>query len=87
MKQATFYKRDGHTYIFRYERGQEADMVARLSDLAANPELSFDWFDAAVMSFQIGKRLEIDMVADKNEKHPIILSEFANLPRIIGDLL
>jgi hypothetical protein len=51
----------GHRYVFRYQAGREADIIAAFADMAANTETGFDWFDAAVLSYQMGRRLEMDL--------------------------
>ncbi|NOX57928.1 MAG: hypothetical protein GXP29_03605 [Planctomycetes bacterium] len=48
-------------YIFRYPAGQEADVIDRFASLASNRENEFDWFDAAVLSYQMGRRLEKEL--------------------------
>jgi hypothetical protein len=48
-------------YVFRYENGREADIIAAFAAMAADSESEFDWFDAAVMSYQMGRRLELDL--------------------------
>ena len=45
------------TYIFRYNAGCEPEAVVAMGDLAANPNLDFDWFDAAVLCYQMGRRI------------------------------
>lgn len=45
-------------FVFRYAEGREADLLATFVDLAGDPHCVFDWFDAAVLSFQMGKRVE-----------------------------
>lgn len=56
----------GHRYVFRYQAGREADIIAAFAELAADSDTGFDWFDAAVLSYQMGRRLEMDLekVAD-----------------------
>jgi hypothetical protein len=44
-------------FCFRYEVGQEAKVLEALIDLVNRRELSFDWFDAAVLSHQLGQHL------------------------------
>jgi hypothetical protein len=34
-------------YVFLWEDGQEAALMNRLGQFAANPSLSFTWYDAA----------------------------------------
>jgi len=51
----------GHRYVFRYRAGREADIITAFAEMAANRETGFDWFDAAVLSYQMGRRLEMDL--------------------------
>lgn len=37
-------------YIFLYDDSQKADALRTLGRHASDPELSFDWYDAAVVS-------------------------------------
>ena len=48
-------------FIFRYQTGQEADVIDAFASLASNQESRFDWFDAAVLSYQMGRRLETEL--------------------------
>jgi hypothetical protein len=48
-------------FVFRYQDGQEGRVVDAFAELAANRESRFDWFDAAVLSYQMGRRLETDL--------------------------
>jgi hypothetical protein len=48
-------------FVFRYRNGQEAQVVDAFAELAANRESRFDWFDAAVLSYQMGRRLETEL--------------------------
>ena len=50
-----------HRYVFRYQAGREADIIAAFASMAADAEHDFDWFDAAVLSYQMGRRLEMDL--------------------------
>ncbi len=47
----------GHRYVFRYERGEESKVLHSLVDMARDPESDLDWFDAAVLSHQLGERM------------------------------
>jgi hypothetical protein len=38
-----------HRWRFRWERGSEAALICAVADLARNPSMSFDWFDAAAV--------------------------------------
>ena len=46
-----------HRYVFRYCPGQESAVLAHLLHLAHAPETGLDWQDAAVLSYQLGKRI------------------------------
>ena len=50
-----------HRYVFRYTAGEEASIIAVFASMAADTEQEFDWFDAAVLSYQMGRRLEMDL--------------------------
>ena len=50
-----------HRYVFRYQAGREADIIASFASMATDAEHEFDWFDAAVLSYQMGRRLEMDL--------------------------
>ena len=48
----------GHEHFcFRYETGQEAKVLDALIDLVNRRDVGFDWFDAAVLSHQLGQHL------------------------------
>lgn len=44
-------------FCFRYEVGQESKVLESLVEMVNRRELSFDWFDAAVLSHQLGQHL------------------------------
>jgi hypothetical protein len=54
-----------HRYVFRYVEGCESELLGSFVALANDPESEFDWFDAAVLSYQMGQQLarELDPVA------------------------
>lgn len=45
------------TFIIRYEPGDERAVLDELVRMVADPRVNFDWFDAAVMSHQLGGHL------------------------------
>lgn len=51
----------GHRYLFRYQPGHEADVIGAFASLASDGTTEFDWFDAAVLSYQMGRRLETEV--------------------------
>jgi hypothetical protein len=46
-----------HRYVFRYTEGCEAELLSSFVALANDPATEFDWFDAAVLSYQMGQQL------------------------------
>ena len=44
-------------FCFRYEIGHEAKVLDALIELVNRRDLPFDWFDAAVLSHQLGQHL------------------------------
>jgi hypothetical protein len=47
----------GQRYVFRCAPGEEPSLLNRLMDLVNDPQVDLDWFDAAVLSHQIGTSL------------------------------
>lgn len=45
------------THVFSYEYGDEQAVIGALVDAVHDPARKFDWFDAAVLSHQIGQQL------------------------------
>ena len=45
-------------FVFWYHQGREAELMAALLQMADNDETEFDWFDAAVLSFRMGRQTE-----------------------------
>jgi len=60
VKQLSLVKGD-HRYVFRYRSGHEADVIEAFASMAPDPESAFDWFDAAVLSYQMGRRREMEI--------------------------
>jgi len=44
-------------FCFRYELGQESKVLESLIDMVNRRDVTFDWFDAAVLSHQLGQHL------------------------------
>jgi hypothetical protein len=44
-------------FCFRYEVGDEARVLDALIDMVNSRDVGFDWFDAAVLSHQLGQHL------------------------------
>jgi hypothetical protein len=50
-----------HTYCFRYAAGEEKTVLDALTALVKRRDVSFDWFDAAVLSHQLGEHLSKEL--------------------------
>lgn len=46
-------RKNGHTFIFRYPKHREGDMIETWTDMASDNYLGFDYWDAAAMCYQI----------------------------------
>ena len=44
-------------FLFRYEPGSEEEILDAFVNMAHDRNQDFDWFDAAVLSFQLSKNL------------------------------
>jgi len=47
-----------HRWMFACDAGEESLLLKRLSELASDRGVPFDWFDAALVSHQLSKRLK-----------------------------
>lgn len=47
----------GQRYVFRYVAGEESKMLSGLAEMARDPKSELDWFDAAVLSHQLGQTI------------------------------
>lgn len=50
-----------HTFSFRYAAGEEKGVLDALAAMVKRRDLSFDWFDAAVLSHQLGQHLSQEL--------------------------
>jgi hypothetical protein len=55
-------------YLIRCSPGDEAATVTRLMDWAEDPDIGFDWFDAAVLSRQIMQRVMSRAIGEPQER-------------------
>ena len=60
--------KNSEKYIFRYECGNEGQLLEALVDQANDSSTDFNWFDAAVLSFKLTQSLigEADKLLHKN---------------------
>lgn len=47
----------GQRHVFHCPAGQEAQLLAHLQQLVADPHHDLNWFDAAVLSHHLGQRM------------------------------
>ena len=52
-----------HHFCFRYEVGDESKVLDALVEMVNRRASTFDWFDAAVMSHQLGQHLAKELKA------------------------
>ncbi|HQY88645.1 MAG TPA: hypothetical protein PK402_08300 [Tepidisphaeraceae bacterium] len=52
-----------HTFCLRYEVGSEQLVLDSLAEMVKKRDVPFDWFDAAVLSHQLGQHLSKEMQA------------------------
>ena len=52
-----------HQFCFRYEVGDESKVLDALVNMVNRRDVSFDWFDAAVLSHQLGQHLAKELKA------------------------
>ena len=57
----------GEQYIVRCTAGREEESIAHLMQWAEDPDLDFDWFDAAVLARQITQR-QVDRAMGETPK-------------------
>lgn len=55
--------RDEHRFVFVYDDHSIREVLGRLSASAADPDLAFTWYDAAVLSQRV-RRMEEQRDAD-----------------------
>ena len=56
-KQQLVLNKGAEKFVFRYENGQEDKLLDALIEQAKDKRTSFDWFDAAVLSFKLTQSL------------------------------
>jgi len=60
--------KDEHEFRLAYETGQESVVLQSLVEMVENPELPFDWFDAAVLGHQLGGHLAKELASNMPKK-------------------
>jgi hypothetical protein len=52
-----------HQFYFRYEAGHESQVLETLVEMVHRRDVPFDWFDAAILSHQLGQHLAKELKA------------------------
>ena len=73
IKKQLVLNKGSEKFIFRYQEGSEGDLLDAFVGSASNPQTSFDWFDAAVLSFKLTQSLigEADNILYKDVTNPV----------------
>jgi hypothetical protein len=58
-------------YIFLYDDGHKSEALRTLGRFASNPELSFSWYDAAVLSQRIRQTAMEQRAETETEAEPV----------------
>ncbi len=58
--------KDGERYVFLYDENSYSELLQTLGRHAADPELNFTWYDAAVLSQKV-RRLKQESMDDLND--------------------
>jgi len=54
------FEKGNHRFVFWYTPGCESELLAAFLEYAEREDVDFDWFDAAVLSYQMGKVVTTD---------------------------
>lgn len=54
--------KNGRRYVFRYSVGEEGRVMKSLSEMARDPACDLGWFDAALLSHQMGRGMEQELL-------------------------
>ena len=57
IKKQLVLRKGNENFIFRYDSGDEGNLLESMIEQAKNPNTNFDWFDAAVLSFKLSGTL------------------------------
>ena len=68
-------------FCFRYEVGQEAKVLESLIEAVNRRDLSFDWFDAALVSHQLRNRLLPGLQRNETPTSPVSVLINASTPK------
>jgi hypothetical protein len=70
----------GERYVFLYDDNNRAETLRTLGRYASNPDLSFTWYDAAVLSQKIRNQHQQQLAAEAAAKHDDDLPDVHRFP-------
>ena len=47
----------GQSYVFRYRRGEEKNLLDAIVAVVKSPDTDFDWIDAAILTLRISPQI------------------------------
>lgn len=62
--------KDGQRYTFRCAPGQEPQLLDQIIEMARDPGSDLQWFDAAMLSHQLGARMVDQLARVKQTQDP-----------------
>ncbi len=65
----------GQRYVFRCAHGQEPQLLDQIIEMARDSESDIQWFDAAMLSHQLGSRMADQLARVKQTHDPLGLNE------------
>ena len=65
----------GQRYVFRCAHGQEPQLLDQIIEMARDPESDIQWFDAAMLSHQLGSRIADQLKRVRQTHDPLGLNE------------
>ncbi len=67
--------KQGQRYVFRCAHGQEPQLLDQIIEMARDPESDIQWFDAAMLSHQLGSRIADQLTRVKQTHDPLGLND------------
>ena len=67
--------KQGQRFVFRCAHGQESQLLDQIIEMARDPESDIQWFDAAMLSHQLGARIADQLHRVKQTQDPLGLKE------------
>lgn len=67
--------KQGQRYVFRCAHGQEPQLLDQIIEMARDADSDIQWFDAAMLSHQLGSRMADQLERVKQTHDPLGLNE------------